>query len=360
VVQARSPSTSNNDGKNTCCWTATYVHGQVHRKSQLPDLPPCCNSALAAAEHRYGISAVAGDMTGSSLPAAIRENYNIAMVDGGESHALALLNDGSVIGWTNGKQDANKYGQATVPPFLPGRKAVQVAAGANFSVVLLDNGSLLAWGGDVQYGLVSVPEHLKAVKVTAVSAGFLHALVILENGTVAGFGSSLWGQLNIPEELLGEGANIVQVAGGGAHSLARTADGRVYAWGHDKYGQVSVPPAVQAGGVLHIAAGAVISFALLAGPDRSDPAGNKLVFWGGDSGQSDAQVLSRVVDFASGWRHIVTLQSTGVVRAFGFNRLGQVSSGNAFRKIRSVITRSNKAYVVQFAQPGSNLDQVES
>jgi hypothetical protein len=315
----------------------------MHRKSQLPDLPPCCNSALAAAEHRYAISAVAGDMTVSNLPTLIRESDSVAMVDGGESHALALLNDGSVIGWTNGKPDANKYGQATVPPFPVGSKAVQVAAGANFSVVLLDDGSLLAWGGDVQYGLVSVPEHLKAVKVTAVSAGVAHALVILENGTVAGFGSSLWGQLNIPEELLGEGANIVQVAGGGAHSLARTADGRVYAWGDDEYGQISMPPAVQAGGVLHIAAGGATSFALLARPDVGDPAGNKLVFWGGDDGQSAAQELSGVVDFASGRWHIVTLQSTGVVRAFGVYKYGQVSSRYAFRKFRSVITRSNKA-----------------
>jgi alpha-tubulin suppressor-like RCC1 family protein len=285
---------------------------------------PCFDSALVTADQRYGILTLAGDMTVSSLPIAIRENYNIAMVDGGVSHALALLNNGSVIGWTFGESDANKYGQATVPPFPAGRTAVQVAAGANFSVVLLDDGSLLAWGDDT-HGLVSVPEHLKAVNVTTVSAGFFHALVILENGTVAGFGSSLKGQLNIPEELLGEGANIVQVAGGGHHSLARTADGRVYAWGHDSDGQVSVPPAVQAGGVLHIAAGGKTSFALLAGPDVGDPAGNKLVLWGGVEGQIAAQELSGVVDFASGGWHIVTLQSTGVVRAFGHNGSGQVS-----------------------------------
>jgi alpha-tubulin suppressor-like RCC1 family protein len=238
------------------------------------------------------------------------------MVVGGESHALALLNNGSVVAWTNEMPDANLYGQATVPPFPAGRTAVQVAAGANSSVALLDDGSLLVWG-DNSFGQALVPGNLRRVKVTAISAGHRHVLAVLENGTVAGFGQSDWGQLNIPEELLAVGANIVQVAGGADHSMARTADGRVFAWGDDGYGQIAIPPIVQAGGVLHIAAGEVTSFALLAGPDVGDPAGNKLVVWGWDGGQSAAQGLSGVVDIASGRGHVATLQNTGTVRTFG-------------------------------------------
>jgi alpha-tubulin suppressor-like RCC1 family protein len=252
-----------------------------------------------------------------ALITALNGSFNLAMVVGGQSHALALLSNGSVVAWTNEMRDANKYGQATVPPFPAGRTAVQVAAGANFSVVLLDNGSLLAWG-DNSSGQADVPGNLKGVKVTAVAAGHSHVLAVLENSTVAGFGNNDWGQLNIPEELLAAGANVVQVAGGGVHSLARTADGRMFAWGNDEFGQVEVPPSVQTGGVLHIAAGEVSSFALLAGPDGGgNSSGNKLVFWGSYDGQSSAQDLPGVVDIASGRRHVATLQSTGVVRTFG-------------------------------------------
>jgi alpha-tubulin suppressor-like RCC1 family protein len=267
-------------------------------------------------EQQYGITYVLGSMNVPVLSTALNGSFNVAMVVGGHSHALALLSNGSVIAWTNGGPDANKYGQATVPPFPAGRTAVQVAAGYFFSVMLLDNGSLLAWG-DNAWGQADVPHFLMGVKVTAISAGHRHVLAVLENGTVAGFGRSDRGELNIPEELLVAGANVVQVAGGGVHSLARTADGRVFAWGDDGHGQVAIPPSVQAGGVLHISAGDLSSFALLVGPDGSDPKGQKLVFWGLDDGQSAAQNLSGVVDIASGRWHVATLQNTGAVRTFG-------------------------------------------
>jgi alpha-tubulin suppressor-like RCC1 family protein len=271
---------------------------------------------LVLAEQRYGIADVFGSINVPASFTSLNGSFNVAMVVGGESHALALLSNGSVVAWTNEMPDANLYGQATVPPFPAGRTAVQVAAGANSSVALLDDGSLLVWG-DNSFGQALVPSNLKGVKVTAVAAGHNHVLAVLENGTVAGFGSNNWGPLNIPEELLAAGANVVQVAGGVDHSLARTADGRVFAWGDDGYGQIAIPPIVQAGGVLHIAAGEVTSFALLAGPDRGDAAGNKLVFWGDDDGQSAAQGLPGVADIASGRWHVATLQNTGAVHTFG-------------------------------------------
>jgi hypothetical protein len=252
----------------------------------------------------------------ASISTALNGSFNVVMVAGGLSHALALLSNGSVVAWTNKMRGVNEHGQATLPAFPAGRTAVQVAAGYNFSVVLLDNGSLLAWG-DNTWGQADVPHYLEGVKVTAVAAGHWHVLAVLENGALRGFGRNDQGQLNIPEELLASGANVVQVAGGADHSLARTADGRLFAWGNDDYGQVEVPPSVQAGGVLHIAAGDVSSFALLVGPDGSGPKGQKLVFWGIDNGQSTAEELSGVVDIASGRWHVATLQNTGTVRTFG-------------------------------------------
>jgi alpha-tubulin suppressor-like RCC1 family protein len=278
---------------------------------------PCCGLLYVLAAQRYGISHVIGSIAVPPLSLAPYGTYGLAMIIGGESHALALLSNGSVAAWTNQRPDSNKYDQATVPPFPAGRMAVQVVAGANSSVALLDDGSLLHWG-DNSFGQADVAIYLKGAKVTTVAAGHYHVLAVLENGTVRGFGRNDKGQLNIPEELTARGANVVQVAGVANHSMARTADGRVFAWGDDRRSQVAVPPIVQAGGVLHIAAGEVTSFALLAGPGRGgNPDGNKLVFWGRDDGQSAAQDLSGIVDIASGRWHVATLQGTGAVRIYG-------------------------------------------
>lgn len=68
----------------------------------------------------------------------------------GETHCLALKEDGAVVGW-----GSDMYKQAT-PPDGGRLNAVAVAAGAYHSLALLWNGTIVTWGNDTDAGLGSL------------------------------------------------------------------------------------------------------------------------------------------------------------------------------------------------------------
>jgi alpha-tubulin suppressor-like RCC1 family protein len=280
-----------------------------------------CHSSFTG--RNYAV-AVYGDLA-STTPQGLRDGFGVADVVGGASHALALLANGSILAWENGAGALD--GQAVVPPFPPGRTAVQVAAGGNFSAALLDDGSLLLWGAN-DFGQATVPPRFFGVTATYIAAGARHVLACLSNGTVAGFGDNSFGQLNIPLGLLQAEAGVTQVAGGSFHSLAVTAEGRVYAWGDDQFGQISVPWELQGGGVQSVAAGTDSSCAVMhagtSGDGGSAVDGSHIVCWGKDEGQGRLESLSGVVQVVAGSRHFVARLQTGEVHAAGSNQHGQV------------------------------------
>ena len=88
-----------------------------------------------------------------------------------------------------------------------------------------------------------------------VAAGIDHTVVLLDEGTVRAFGDNTYGQLDV------EGwENIVSVAAGAYHTLGLTADGRVLACGDNAHQQADVG---FFSGVRAIAAGDYASFLLL-------------------------------------------------------------------------------------------------
>ena len=64
------------------------------------------------------------------------------MAAAGDCHSLAVMDDGSLVGF-----GGVRFGQASVPDFGP-RKVVQAAAGDRHSLALLDDGSLVGFGAD--------------------------------------------------------------------------------------------------------------------------------------------------------------------------------------------------------------------
>jgi len=80
---------------------------------------------------------------------------NVVAVAAGDTHVLALRNDGTVIAWGD-----NSYGQTNVPPNLANVAAI--AAGTWHSLALKADGTVTAWGGnnagqtDVLIGLTNV------------------------------------------------------------------------------------------------------------------------------------------------------------------------------------------------------------
>ena len=90
----------------------------------------------------------------------------------GDSHSLALKNDGTIIGWGS---NGSGSGQTTVPTGLTGVTAI--AAGAFHSLALKNDGTVIAWGS-----IKDVPSNLSNVK--AIVAGGFRNIALRIDGTI--------------------------------------------------------------------------------------------------------------------------------------------------------------------------------
>lgn len=174
----------------------------------------------------------------------------------GASAALDRLGRLWVWGYTGGGLGVNQVFLLPTPVPLPA-PAVDVALGANFAVVLLNDGRVVTWGqnGVGQLGSGDrVDRYAPAVvnlrdAAVGISAGQSHVLVLLADGTVMSWGSNQDGQL-------GDGTNqgrttpvtvsaplpatVRAIAAGTRHSLALDVSGRVWAWGNNRAGQLGL------------------------------------------------------------------------------------------------------------------------
>ncbi|MGO9490268.1 MAG: IPT/TIG domain-containing protein [Solirubrobacteraceae bacterium] len=180
-------------------------------------------------------------------------------------------------------------------PFL--QEVTQVAAGSFNSLALLKNGTVVAWGGNGrgQLGIDSesessdVPVPVCAAKespcspanylkeVVSIAAGERFSLALLKNGTVMAWGENNEGELatgkdtgpetclsktihcsKVPRAITGL-SDVTAIAAGSYHVLALRSDGGVLAWGSDGEGELGdgateqsdTPTAVCAAGELH-------------------------------------------------------------------------------------------------------------
>jgi len=168
---------------------------------------------------------------------------NVSQIAVGDHHALALLNNGQVIGW--GK---NLRGELTIPTNVG--EVVSVRVGITHSVALRSNGSVAMWGQKT--ALVLSPGVSLPTDVVQIAAGSSHTVLLRQNGTVvvAGGGTQ---QRTLPADLTGK--TVVAVAAGRDVSLALTDTGSLYVWGS----AVTVPVSVQSNVVRIFASGNVFA-----------------------------------------------------------------------------------------------------
>ena len=138
-----------------------------------------------------------------------------------------LVKGGSVECW-----GSNAKRQSTVPPEVASRIFIDVAAGKNHTVGLLDDGTVVCWG-DNSYGQTGVPEGLGACVM--VGAGDFHTVALKADGTVAAWGTTQAGRLGVPEGL----GRCVAVHAAGGRVAAIRSDGGITGWG---YGNYQLPP----------------------------------------------------------------------------------------------------------------------
>jgi len=144
---------------------------------------------------------------------------------------------------------------------------IKVAAGANFSLALKNDGTVWAWGagGYGQLGIHTKDNHTVPYQVHGpgdvgyltdvvdVAAGQHHTLAVKSDGTVYAWGGNFYGQLGIgtkddhtvPYQVHGPGdvgylTGIIEVAAGEWHSLALRDDGTVWAWGSNDLYQLGI------------------------------------------------------------------------------------------------------------------------
>lgn len=134
---------------------------------------------------------------------------------------LALQSNGFVTAW-----GANSYGQTNVPPSLS--NIVAIAVGDSHGLALKNDGTVAVWGGNVKgtSGQTNVPAGLS--NVVAIAGGNTYSLAVKTDGSVVGWPTN---EANVVRQIPAGLSNVVSVAAGYQHALALTRDGVIWEWG---------------------------------------------------------------------------------------------------------------------------------
>lgn len=306
-----------------------------------------------------------GTIAASDVPVAVSGLGEVTAVSGGADFGLALLSAGTVMAWGE-----NGFGQlgggssdelSDVPVAVGGLSEVTaIAAGGNHSLALLRDGAVMAWGynafgqlGDGSAGGSSdVPVAVSGLsEVMAIAAGYNYSLALLHNGTVMAWGLNEFGALgtgtsagssNPTPAPVGGLSDVTAIAAGlGGVSTALLSNGTVMDWGYGGQGELGdgteassdVPVAVSGLSEVIALPNGGTSMALLRDGTVMD--------WGnGSSGQlgngvggasSDVPVavsgLTGVTAIAGGFEHRLALLGDGTVVAWGNGGSGQLGNG---------------------------------
>ncbi len=197
-----------------------------------------------------------GTTLASPLPVQVTTSAIASHIAIGHEHSLAILDDGTAIGWGLGL--AIGYGggsQQNTPVQVVGNDMsfMSIAAGYRHSLAVMEDGTVRAWGWNTdgqlgpnansQYGErepFPVPGISNAVSV---AAGNYFSLTLLSDGTVSSWGENSRGQLgdglgfnrSTPKTIL---HGVTAIAAGSYHALALLSNGQVRAWGANDYGQL--------------------------------------------------------------------------------------------------------------------------
>ncbi|MFA7764579.1 RCC1 domain-containing protein [Streptomyces sp. NRRL S-448] len=264
-----------------------------------------------------------GGRTNQTVPLTVPSLGSIKAVAAGGSHALALDDRGQVYSWGDnayGQLGNNRTGESrTVPDRVQGSfKAKRISAGCDFSLALLENGKVYAWGrgvhgqlGNGSRALSSVPRQVQGLEdVIEIDAGCHHAVALTSDNTLKSWGYNLYGQLGnssttsstvpVAVDWL-EG--VTEIEAGAHHNYARTGDSRVFGWGSNQYGQLLEPDAAFEANVSRT--------------NRTSPV--------------EIRRLEGIQSLAAGARHGIAV-TAGKVYTWGDNGEGQLGNGTTIAR----------------------------
>ena len=293
-------------------------------------------------------------------PGNTGEGLKAIQVTGGAWNSMALGVDGTVYTWGSIAKgyDFNGSSQQTFPAAVKDSSdasgvfhAVQISTGWSFDLAIGQDGYVYVWGYNTngQFGnntnngtsanifnptpgrvfassksTASAGPWLKAVQV---SAGYWYALAIDTDGNTWAWGQNTYGSLGNGTTTGEYDANPVpvrvqypvtagpvtakQVNAGGYYALAIDTDGNTWAWGRNDYGQLGNNTT----------------------SNRSIPV---KAFASAQSSSTTGPWL-QAVQISTGWQHSLAIDANGNVKAWGWNKNGQLGNPNAGSQISTPI-----------------------
>jgi alpha-tubulin suppressor-like RCC1 family protein len=282
---------------------------------------------------------VNGSLLPISVPAvsAHQNLEHVVQAENGDEGAMALIDDGTVVGWGNWPADGTASSSALPAGILRPdgkdllRDVVSISAGRTFYLALGSDGSVYAWGnsmintGNLGDGLLTSRQMKTPVVVqkedgspltdiVQISAGYAFSLALDRSGQVWAWGENTWGQLGQGKTSPSVGISravpvmssdgktplrgIQMVAAGGIHALALGSDGTVLAWGRGEEGQL--------------------------GDGANRPAGTQATLPRVVVNTEGLPGLSNVMSIAAGNSHSQALTTDGRVLTWGSNSQGSL------------------------------------
>lgn len=311
-----------------------------------------------------------GDTTARLAAGAVPGLDDIADLDGGRAHVIALTTSGTVVTW--GRNEYGELGigtvggQSNVPVAVPGLTNVtKVAAGHYHSLALTADGAVYDWGynamgqiGDGTKKARGTPFRIPGTAVyTSIAAGADMSYALRSDGTVWAWGGNSDGELGngttspsmTPVQVHGL-AGVVSIAGGRDHGLAIESDGSVWTWGWNLYGQLgdgtttnrTTPVEILTSGGAQVDGGANHSYLLKTdGTVWSFGRNYRNELGDGTKTQRTRPVqvsgLTTAVSIGSGRDDGMAILADGTVRAWGYNAGGQLGDGTTISRATPVV-----------------------
>ena len=217
-----------------------------------------------------------GTTTNSNIPICISDiptnplnKVKIKEISAGNSHAVAIDEEGKVYTWGNnwsGQLGDGTTTRSNIPICISDISTnliniKEISAGHNYTVAIDENGKVYAWGdndsGELGDGTTEdsrVPICISdistnLINIKEISAGQSHTVAIDEDGKVYTWGANWDGRLgdgtttdsNIPiciSDISTNLVNIEAISAGIFHTVAIDEEGKVYTWGHNYGGQL--------------------------------------------------------------------------------------------------------------------------
>ncbi|PFX27678.1 regulator of chromosome condensation-like [Stylophora pistillata] len=211
------------------------------------------------------------------------ESVNVVMVSAGDSHTMALSDQGTVYGWGTYRDASGQVGlqadgvkhKPTVILTLQNNPIIKIASGNDHTVALTKDGNIFTWGCAEQGQLGRImgcftsrggrrglqyilnPKQVrdkKRLTFKDIFCGSYSTFAVSQYGAVYAWGLNNYGQLGTGDletlyaptkvealtSLISDNNKCVSIASGQHHTIVLDSSGKVYAMGRAEYGRLGL------------------------------------------------------------------------------------------------------------------------